>query len=625
MAPDSIEVKFSPHGQRVGVLPGTTLIEAAAQAGLTLDTPCGGGGQCGKCRVRVVSGEVPMTSADLRVFSKEELMYGWRLGCQAVVTPGAPLEVEVPESSLFAGRHRILETSTTGDVEDLQPVVRKIYVELTPPTLEDGLSDRARLEEAIGKCEVDLELLRVLPGRLREWGFRGTAVCADRHLIDLEAGDTTKTGYAVALDIGTTTLVGVLLDLASGDECAVASCMNPQVTFGDDVLSRIAHASSGPDALEELRLIIIDEIDALVGALCQESSVERHHIYEVVFAGNTTMEHLLCGIDPRTLGQVPFVPVFSRGLTFEARELGITIHPRGRAYVFPVIGGFVGGDTVACMLSTQLTRLGGPSLLIDLGTNGEIVLTHEGHAWAASTAAGPAFEGARISCGMRATQGAIEKAVLDDDFECSVIGNTTPRGLCGSGLIDVCAQLLGKGLLTPDGQLLAPDQLPVGLSNLVRERVRRNGSGGIAFVLHEAPGAALVTLTQQDIRELQLACGAIRAGIAILLRQAGLEVEDLAQALIAGGFGTFVRRNHAQQIGLLPQGIPHHRIHYVGNASLGGAKWAALSRQSRSEAEDLARTTVHVELSTDPDFATEFAMAMRFPEPVSQQCGIVRR
>lgn len=620
MAPDCIEVTFLPQRQTVAVRAGTTVVEAAALVGLTLDTPCGGVGQCGKCRVRFAARAATATSAEQRVFSAGELALGWRFACQSAIPAGEPVEVEIPEDSLFCGRHRILETSAAGEVDQLHSPVRKTCIALDAPTLEDSTADLPRLEAAIGPCTVDLGLLRSLPGRLRELNFQGTAVCLDQQLIDLEAGDTTVTAYALAFDIGTTTLVGVLLDLVSGEECAVASAMNPQVSFGDDVLSRIAHAASGPDAIEELRRVIAGEIDAIIGQLCAESGAKREHIYEVILAGNTTMEHLLCGLDPRTLGQVPFVPAFARGLSFQAGEIGLNIHPRGRAYVFPVIGGFVGGDTVACILSTRLPEVSAPSLMIDLGTNGEIVLAHDGKAWAASTAAGPAFEGARISCGMRATHGAIEKAQLNGDLECNVIGNVPPRGLCGSGLIDVCALLLQKGLLLPNGRLVAPDDLPADLPEPIRNRVQANGDGPF-FILHQPEGGSPVSLTQQDIRELQLACGAIRAGISILLRQAGLSVEDLAQVLIAGGFGTFVRRSHAQQIGLLPQGIPHHRIHYVGNASLGGAKWAALSRQSRETAEEIARTTMHVELSTDPDFAMEFAMAMRFPDPSSQAPG----
>jgi uncharacterized 2Fe-2S/4Fe-4S cluster protein (DUF4445 family) len=280
-----------------------------------------------------------------------------------------------------------------------------------------------------------------------------------------------------------------------------------------------------------------------------------------------------------------------------------------------VIGGFVGGDTVAGLLATRLTELDGPVLMVDIGTNGEIVLAHEGQLWASSTAAGPAFEGARISCGMRAAAGAIEKVVVEEDLLCSVIGNTEPVGLCGSGLIDLAAALLDLGIVSPLGRMLGPDDLPDSLPPAIRKRVVPDDDGNAAFLLAKGlDGRPPVTLLQKDIRELQLATGAIRAGIRILLRKASLKCEDLARVLIAGGFGSFIRRSCAQRIGLLPAEVDRQRIRYVGNASLNGARWALLSVDARGRAEQLARQARHVELSRDTDFQTEFADAMIFPE-----------
>ena len=299
-----------------------------------------------------------------------------------------------------------------------------------------------------------------------------------------------------------------------------------------------------------------------------------------------------------------------------ARELGIPINHRGMAYVFPVVGGFVGGDTVAGMLATQLSSQASPALMVDIGTNGEIVLADDGEIRAASTAAGPAFEGARISCGMRATSGAIEKVVLDDDVRSSVIGNCPAIGLCGSGLIDLVAQLLKHGIVSPAGRLLPPEQLPASLPPALRRRVRTGPDGQGEFLLAEGGGGRAdspLTLSQRDVRELQLASGAIRAGIIILLKSAGLKTADLKSVLIAGGFGSFIRRSNAQRIGLLPADIDHSRIHYVGNVSLSGARWALLSREARRSAEQLARQTTHVQLSGDADFQKEFAEAMIFP------------
>jgi uncharacterized 2Fe-2S/4Fe-4S cluster protein (DUF4445 family) len=381
-------------------------------------------------------------------------------------------------------------------------------------------------------------------------------------------------------------------------------------------LSRIQHAVSDPGGLEELRHALVEEAARMVEALCHEAWVSSQHIYQAAFAGNTTMQHLLCGIDPSPLGEIPFIPAYARGLILTAKDLEIPIHPRGTAYVFPVIGGFVGGDTVAGMLATQMEARAGPTLLVDIGTNGEIVLAHEGQLLAASTAAGPAFEGARISCGMRATRGAIEKVVLDSDVHLGIIGNGAAAGICGSGLIDLAAELLRHGILSPEGYLRSAEELPAGLSPSLARRVRSNQNGRRLFVLAEPTDDlphGTIALTQRDIRELQLGCGAIRAGTSLLLRQAGLRISDLGTVLLAGGFGSFIRRDQAQRIGLIPPDIDPQRIHYAGNASLAGARWALLSLDARAHGEDLARRTRHVELSMDPEFQTEFAEAMIFP------------
>ena len=613
MSDRQVRVTFQPRGRAVYVLPGTMVLEAAARAGLTIESPCGGGGTCGKCRVQIASGTCPPGQADRDVLSEDELAAGWRLACQTPVAEDAV--VLIPESSLFGAAHQILTDSDGGEAVELMPAVRKVFVDLDEPSLEDDAADLFRIERQVGRFKTDLNLLRRLPALVRSGGFKGTAVLADHHLIDFEPGDTTDTCYGLAFDVGTTTVVGVLLDLSSGAELAVASDINPQVSFGDDVLSRIQRASEGKSCLDELRDVVLGLVERMIDALCAEAGVAREAIYEIVFAGNTTMEHLLCGVDPSQLGQVPFVPAYARGLDLLAADVGVSIHPAARAYVFPVIGGFVGGDTVAGLLATGLADREGAVLMVDIGTNGEIVLAGGGKLWAASTAAGPAFEGARISCGMRASDGAIEKVLIDDDVHLGVIGNVDPIGLCGSGLIDLAAELLQCGVVTSLGRMLSGDDLPGDLPEAVRRRVVVDDAGSASFVLADGAGRREpLALTQRDVREIQLAAGAVRAGINIVLRKGGLTCTDLSGVLIAGGFGSFIRRSRAQRIGLLPADVEHRRIQYVGNASLNGARWALLSMASRRSAEDLARRTTHVELSMDPNFQMEFAEAMIFPE-----------
>jgi uncharacterized 2Fe-2S/4Fe-4S cluster protein (DUF4445 family) len=455
-----------------------------------------------------------------------------------------------------------------------------------------------------------------LPRRLRQAEFRGTAVLAEGRLLDFEPGNTEWHAHGVAVDLGTTTLAAALLDLSTGRQVQVVSRLNPQTAFGDDVLARIVHARDRQGGLEQLRRAVVEAVDEMIGLLAAEPAVGREQIYLVALSGNTTMQQMFCGVECEPLGEVPFVPAIGKALSLPALELGLHVHPRGRAYLLPVIGGFVGGDTVAGILAADLVHASKPVLFIDIGTNGEIVLAAGGRLTAAATAAGPAFEGARISQGMRASPGAIEKVVVDGRLRIHTIGHCGPTGICGSALIDAAAELLRHGLLTPQGRLLARAELPAGLlGDLARRVVTRDNQP--AFLLAdagEAAGGTPILLTQRDFRELQLAAGAIRAGIGILLAREGLTPADLDQVLVGGGFGNFIRRSNAQRIGLLPTGIERRRIRYLGNTSLAGARLVALRSAARTLAEQLAARTEHVDLSTDPAFHTAFAEAMVFPD-----------
>ncbi len=613
-----IPITFQPSGKTTRVRRGTLLLEAAAGAGLTLDSPCGGEGTCGKCRVRLLGtngepGPSPPGPAELRRLGAEEIDEGFRLACQTPVAE--PMTVEVPEGSLLASHYQILSDWEGRSIDARDPAVAKRYIEMPEPARGDDAADLLRLQNALGLFDIDLEMARRIPGRLRENQFRGTAVTADGRLIDFEPGDTTGQCFAVAVDVGTTTLVAMLVDLSTGEELGVASRLNPQTRFGDDVLTRILHARENSDGLAELHGIVLDAVNEMIGELVERGDVARRHVYEVSFAGNTTMQQLLCRIDPQFLGEVPFVPGVGRSLRLAAADLGLAIHPRGVGYVLPVIGGFVGGDTVSGMLVTEMAEKEGPSLLVDIGTNGEIVLAAEGKLLAAATAAGPAFEGARIEHGMRGGHGAIEKVTIDDGLHYSVIGGVAPIGFCGSALIDVAAELLRCKLISPEGRMTWPVDLPKDLPEDLRHRVVIHDDHPAFVIATEAETGTgkPILLSQRDVRQLQLASGAIRAGIVVLLRRAGLEPADLRRVFVAGGFGNFIRRTNAQRIGLLPEQIERDRIRYQGNASLAGARLTAMSLVARRQAEKLARRTEHVDLSFDYHFQESFAEAMIFP------------
>ena len=408
-------------------------------------------------------------------------------------------------------------------------------------------------------------------------------------------------------------VVASLLDLRTGHEVAVASRTNPQVAFGDDVVSRISHATEG--GLAELQQAVVGCLNALLREIEERSGIPRDQIYEATVVGNTTMSHLLLGLEPEQLARIPFAPVVREGLTMPAAELGLEVHERGRLHVLPNIAGFVGSDTVGVILATGLLGRGEPTLAVDIGTNGEMVMALDGRLVACSTAAGPAFEGARIRHGMRAAPGAIEQVRLGEDVAISVVGNARPRGICGSALIDAVAELLRAGILDPSGRLLAPDELPAELPDGLRRRVVP-GEGGYDFVVVGAEESATgepIALTQRDIRQVQLAKGAIRAGIEILKKRLGLADSDLAAILLAGGFGNFIRRSNAVRIGLLPP-VEHERIRFVGNAALAGAKMALASVEDRRLAEEVSRRVEYLELGSLGEFAAEFAEAMLFPE-----------
>ena len=608
-----LRITFEPSGRTVYALPGTTLFEAAARAGLVLQSPCGGAGVCGKCRVRVAKGAPEPTDAGGEFFDADQLAAGFRLACQAKVC--ADCVVEIPADSLFESGAKIL-TAADGKALGGTPAVRKAYVELPAPTNADDVADLKRLERAVGRLYVNLDVMQDLPPALRSQDFTGTAVICGSRLLAFESGNTEKDCFGVAFDLGTTTLVGVLLNLVSRDELAIAATMNPQISSGDDVISRITRTREEPGALEEMQSAVVKTLNDMVVDLCAQAGVARGSIYEVTVAGNTTMQHLFCGISPAALGEVPFPPAYNRALQLEAKDVHLDVHPKARLYVFPNIGGFVGGDTVAGILANALHKVEKPSLFVDIGTNGEIVLAHEGRLMAASTAAGPAFEGARIRAGMRAAEGAVEKVMLnEDDIVYNVIGNSPPAGICGTALIDLTAELLRLGVLDTTGRMLDPDELPGPVPDRIKARLHRNDTN-VDFLLADAAESKTgepIYLYQRDVRELQLATGAIRAGINILLKKAGLGPEDLDEVLLAGAFGNFIRRSNARRIGLLPP-LPTERIRFVGNAASMGAKALLLSEEQREVSERIAETAEHVDLSLDPEFQMEFGMAMMFPE-----------
>ncbi len=594
----------------VRVPPGVTVFDSASWNGIAIDSTCGGHGTCHKCKVRL-DVQTPISRHDRRTFSEPELGSGWRLACLATATQD--LKIEVPP---LTTRPKAA-TVGVGRQVILRPAVQKRYVELADPTLQDQRTDLARLTDAIDDLEltVDLPALRRLPKVLREADFKVTAVVVDEALIDVEPGDTSESRYAIAFDLGTTTVVATLLDLGTGTPVAVASRLNKQQPFGGDVITRISATMMDPDALGRLQSLAGETLDELAQEVCVEGGVDPTFVYEVAIAGNATMTALALGIDPEPLGVAPFVQTTSQPPVVLAEDIGLHVHPRARAAFFPALGAYVGGDIVAGMLATGMDRDKRTRLFIDVGTNCEIVLSDGEKIVSTAAPAGPAFEGGAIRCGMRAAEGAIEVVRLEPtEVNLQVIGDVEPRGLCGSGLVDAVAELVKVGLLDNSGRYV-PDDRAVEIAPGLADRLTKIGEERVFVLYRPTPDTEIsetVYLSQRDVRELQFAKAAISTGWTLLLEQLDIDQADIQQVLLAGSFGSYLSPASAIRIGLVPK-LPVLRIVSAGNVAGEGAKMVLLSLRERTGAVTLLKEVEYVELSDRPEFNDKFVDLLAFP------------
>ena len=608
-----LEVRYEPSGTTAHVPPGTTLFNAAHWAGIPIESTCGGRGTCGKCKVQVLEGHAERTLADYRHVS-EGLDEGWRLSCQCEVAED--MVVDVPRAMTVPKA----ATMGVGRFVLLEPNAVKYLLTLEAPTIEDPRSRLRRVTDALVVEGLEVtHAASVLP-RLAaaiddEEDSTITATVIGDRLVDVEPGDTTDRLFGVSIDVGTTTVVATLMDLRAGAAAAVESTINRQAPFGADVLTRVSHTQMhGPEALEQLREAIVGTIDGLLGSVCATAGIAREAVLEVVAAGNATMLHLLLGVDPESIGRSPFIATFLEAQDLRAADAGIDIHPEGRLVLFPSIGAYVGADIVADIVATGIAREGVTRLLVDVGTNGEIAVGNEERVVTTAAPAGPAFEGGQILHGMRATEGAIEGVVFDADsgeVRLQVIGgDVEPRGICGSGLIDIVAQLRLNGLLTDGGMLLSPDEA-VEQGHPLAGRLHVDDEGVRRFALTDD-----VLITQRDIRELQQAKGAIATGIEAAMRERGLSAGDLDEVLLAGSFGTYIDPLGARVLGLVPP-VAVEKIRAVGNTASEGAKMALLSFREREVAFELPAFVEYLELSGVEDFNERFIANVGFP-PLDQ-------
>ncbi len=609
-------VRVQPDDKSVQVACGDTLVGAVARAGVIVEAPCGGRGNCGKCLVRVVSGDAPVSERCSEALSPEKLAEGWRLACQVAVE--SDLVVEVPAAGRIHGERIV--AGGAAEFRKLAPRVSQVEVTVPEPSLEDQRSDLDRLLDAGGESlrglDAQYSFLRELPAAVRAEGGRVVVTACRRggagggRLVCAVPASKRPGLLGMSFDIGTTTLVGELWDLAAGRRLAVASRTNPQRECGDDVISRSDFASKDLAGLDKLQRLVAGGMSEIMNECLESAGASAGDVHDLMVAGNTVMTHLFFGVSPQNIAQSPFVPVFTRMREAPAAALSLPCAPGTRVAAMPAVSGYVGGDIVAGVLATRLLdEDNGTTLFIDVGTNGEMVLVHRGEAVACATAAGPAFEGARISRGMRAMSGAIEEVKFDGkDLVCPSIDGAPARGICGTGLIDAAAVLAGTGLLDETGRLLSLDELPGGLPAALRERVQETDQG-VEVLLGENRD---VPLTGRDVRELQLAKAAIRAGADTLLAEADLEAHDLARVIIGGAFGSYIDRASALGIGLLPP-VEIEKVTFAGNTSATGARLALLDMAVRDRAERVANEVRYLELSGRPDFQDLFAEAMMFP------------
>jgi uncharacterized 2Fe-2S/4Fe-4S cluster protein (DUF4445 family) len=586
MTETSFSVEILPDRIKVRARAGENLADVLIRAGIPLSVYCHERGICGKCAVRILSGALPFPAAlEASLLEGRGLGPDHRLACLYEVRGDVVVET-LPGSRLE--RIAVLESQATS-AAFVDPAVKKLSLVLEKPSLyaPTAVADSLRALLRSPGLLVPLPALSKLGGSLALAPSRPVTVVLydDDEVLDLEAEEGAKEIFGLAADVGTSTVAAELVDLRTGKVIDRVAAVNTQNSYGADVVSRITFAFENPDNLRRLKHAAVQLINDMVGTMTRRSGIARHRIYDAVVAGNTAMSHILCGVAVDSLALAPFHAVFSVLPPLPAAEIGLALHPQARMYVAPNIKSFVGGDITAGLVASEFAARPGTALYIDLGTNGEIVLKKGREFVTTSTAAGPAFEGMNISCGMLAVAGAVHGALWDNGFKFRTIDDLPPQGVCGTGLVDILATSIARGLLGRDGRIVGTEK-----------RIRLTDR---------------LALTQQDVRDLQLAVAAVRSGVQLMLREFRVSVAALDRLVVAGAFGSSLDIPNAVSLGLLPN-LPVDRISFIGNASLAGARLLLLARPARTTAEDLAARISHVSLATRPDFQDEFVRSLEF-------------
>ncbi|MFA6332857.1 MAG: ASKHA domain-containing protein [Methanoregula sp.] len=608
-------VTFLPSYRKIEVERGTTILDAAQRAGMNMNVVCGGQGKCGKCIVYIQSGKADFDRPKYgRFFTDAELQRGACLACETTVQ--GDLHVLVPESTLIQEQKILVEGLE--QAIDFRPSVRKYYVELQPPSLADPSPDLSRLLWGIQKgggpiaeqMYAPLEVLRDIPGILRhsEWKVTGTIglVPGGYRLIDLQANDTSKRVYGAGVDLGSTTIVVYLWDLVTGKVVSVASNYNKQISCGEDILARVNFARK--NGLTKLQALAAESINQALTSASNTAGIDREDIYEVVIAGNTVMTHMLLGIDPAYMIAEPYVPVVRRALSVAAGRLGVTCNRNGGVFLFPAVSDFIGGDIIADILACGMGEREEISLLVDIGTNFEVVLGNNEWMFSCAGAAGPALEGGEVLFGMRANPGAIEKITIDPatlDPKYSTINGIRPRGICGSGLIDLLAELLVSCVIDRTGRINMEISNP---------RIRRNSHFPeyvIAWAKETEIGKDIV-ITENDIKNLIMSKASIHAACLTLMKEAGVSRHEITTIYFAGAFGNYLDKKNATIIGLIPE-INPDQIKNIGNGAVAGANIALVNRRARKTLDAIAHRIAYIELNAENSFMDEYTGSTFLP------------
>ncbi|MFX1379871.1 MAG: ASKHA domain-containing protein [Promethearchaeota archaeon] len=626
----SILIDFEPISRRLYVSNDSSIYELLTEINIPIRSICGGLGTCGKCKILIQKGHIyltKLTNIEKNFMSEVEIQNGWRLACQTKININYKpqiIENDIPQIRIFLPSHLLLEdfkilTSGISRIVKLQPTIEKIYVEIKKPSLEAPYADFERIEKEIipkiknlkknDKISINFDILRKIPNILRISNNKITLVLWNKsNIIACEANNTIENNFGIAFDIGTTTVVGYLLNLNDGKVYAVDSRLNSQTAYGEDLITRLTYIKDDNQNLSKLNSTIINDLNEMISNLCQKVNIKPFNIYEATIVGNSVMHHIFLGLDPVNIGLSPFTPVIQRDLNIQAKKLGLKISKNGNVYAAPVIAGFVGADTLGVILASQIYNEKLLTLAIDIGTNGEIIIGNRNHLIVGSCAAGSALEGAHIDDGMRAAAGAIDTVKIDkSDLNVSytTIQNKKPMGICGSGLVDSIAEMLKSKIITKSGNF--------NRELIDYERFIKDGKE-VKFIIANKEETSIdreISISQSDVRQIQMAKAAFYSGMRIILNHIGKNL-SIDQVFLAGAFGNYINSHNAKFIGMIPD-IYDHKIFQIGNAAGVGAQYFLLNKDLRNKAKNLLSKIKYVEIAIEKNFQKEYAEAMYFP------------